>query len=135
METTKVGIREFRADIAEYIASNKPVAITRHGQTVGFFIPTHSYAEADVAALKKASATLARLLAAKSVMWTLSSMSSSPCARRKSAGANRPRRQHEHKSHCARREHLDSRRPWVTVAKQNHRERKVGPILHARRGL
>lgn len=67
METTKVGIREFRADIAEYIASNKPVAITRHGQTVGFFIPTHSYAEADVAALKKASATLARLLAAKSV--------------------------------------------------------------------
>ena len=67
METTKVGIREFRADIAEYIASNKPIAITRHGQTVGFFIPTHSYAEADVAALKKASATLARLLAAKSV--------------------------------------------------------------------
>ena len=67
METTKVGIREFRSDIAEYIASNKPVAITRHGQTVGFFIPTHSYAAADVAALKKASASLARLLAAQSV--------------------------------------------------------------------
>ena len=67
METTKVGIREFRSDIAEYIASNKPVAITRHGQTVGFFIPTHSYAEADAAALKKASDSLARLLAAQSV--------------------------------------------------------------------
>lgn len=66
METTKVGIREFRSDIAEYIASDKPVAITRHGQTVGFFIPTHSHAEADVVSLKKASATLDRLLTAKS---------------------------------------------------------------------
>jgi hypothetical protein len=67
METTKVGIREFRSDMAEYIASNTPVAITRHGQTVGFFIPTHSHSEADVAALKKASATLERLLATHAV--------------------------------------------------------------------
>ena len=67
METTKVGIREFRSDIAEYIASNTPVAITRHGQTVGFFIPTHSHAEADVVALKKASVTLDRLLDAHTV--------------------------------------------------------------------
>ena len=67
METTKVGIREFRSDMAEYIASSTPVAITRHGQTVGFFIPTHSHAEVDVAALKKAGATLERLLAARAV--------------------------------------------------------------------
>lgn len=38
MEATKVGIREFRADLAEYIAASTPVAVTRHGQTVGFFI-------------------------------------------------------------------------------------------------
>jgi len=38
METTKVGIREFRSDLAEYIASSTPVAVTRHGQTVGYFI-------------------------------------------------------------------------------------------------
>jgi hypothetical protein len=40
METTKVGIREFRSDLAEYTASSKPVAVTRHGQTVGYFIST-----------------------------------------------------------------------------------------------
>ena len=53
METTKVGIREFRADLADYIASSTPVAVTRHGQTVGYFIPTQGQVEADIAALKK----------------------------------------------------------------------------------
>lgn len=67
METTKVGIREFRAGMAEFIASSTPVAVTRHGQTIGYFIPTHGQAEADVASLKKASKTLDRLLAAKRV--------------------------------------------------------------------
>ena len=67
METTKVGIREFRAGMAEFIASSTPVAVTRHGQTIGYFIPTHGQAEADVASLKKASKTLDRMLAAKSV--------------------------------------------------------------------
>lgn len=67
METTKVGIREFRADLAEYIASSTPVAVTRHGQTVGYFIPTQGQVDADVAALKKASKTLDRLLEARSI--------------------------------------------------------------------
>ena len=67
MEAIKVGIREFRAGMADFIASSTPVAVTRHGQTIGYFIPTHGQAEADVASLKKASKTLDRLLAAKSV--------------------------------------------------------------------
>lgn len=67
METTKVGIREFRSDLAEYIASSTPVAVTRHGQTVGYFIPTHGQIDADITALKKASKTLDKLLAAQSV--------------------------------------------------------------------
>jgi antitoxin (DNA-binding transcriptional repressor) of toxin-antitoxin stability system len=67
METIKVGIREFRTDLAEYIAASIPVAVTRHGQTVGYFIPTHGQGEADIAALKKASKTLDRLLAEQSV--------------------------------------------------------------------
>lgn len=58
METTKVGIREFRAGLAEYIASDKPVAVTRHGQTVGIFIPTPGRSQADLLALKQASAKL-----------------------------------------------------------------------------
>jgi hypothetical protein len=67
METTKVGIKEFRAGMAEYIASSTPIAVTRHGQTVGYFIPTHGHADADIAALKKASNTLDQLLKAQSV--------------------------------------------------------------------
>jgi antitoxin (DNA-binding transcriptional repressor) of toxin-antitoxin stability system len=67
METTKVGIREFRSDLAEYIASSTPVAVTRHGQTVGYFIPTQGQVEADIAALKKASKVLDKLLAAQGV--------------------------------------------------------------------
>ncbi len=68
METTKVGIREFRADLAEYIASSTPVAVTRHSrQTVGYFIPTQGQMQADVAALKSASRTLDSLLVAQGV--------------------------------------------------------------------
>lgn len=67
MEATKVGIREFRADLAGYIASSTPVAVTRHGQTVGYFIPTQGQTEADLAALKKASEALDKLLDAQNV--------------------------------------------------------------------
>jgi antitoxin (DNA-binding transcriptional repressor) of toxin-antitoxin stability system len=67
MEATKVGIREFRADLAEYIAASSPVAVTRHGQTVGYFIPVHGQAEADLVALKKASQSLDKLLTAQGV--------------------------------------------------------------------
>ncbi len=67
METAKVGIREFRAGLAEFIASDTPVAVTRHGQTVGYFIPTHGQLEADLVSLKKAAAELDRLLATQAV--------------------------------------------------------------------
>ena len=67
MEATKVGIREFRAGMAEFIASSTPVAVTRHGQTVGYFIPTQGQADADIVALKQAGKTLDRLLAAQGI--------------------------------------------------------------------
>ncbi len=67
MEATKVGIREFRAYLAQYIASSSPVAVTRNGQTVGYFIPMHGQAEADLLALKKASDSLDELLSVHSV--------------------------------------------------------------------
>jgi hypothetical protein len=67
METTKVGIREFRADMADYIASSTPVAITRHGHTIGFFIPTPAHADADLSALRKAGQALDKLLAKEAV--------------------------------------------------------------------
>lgn len=67
MEAIKVGIREFRADLADYIAASSPVAVTRHGQTVGYFIPVQGQPEADLVALKKASQSLDKLLSAQGV--------------------------------------------------------------------
>jgi antitoxin (DNA-binding transcriptional repressor) of toxin-antitoxin stability system len=63
MQAMKVGIREFRTGLADFIGANAPVAITRHGQTVGYFIPAHGHDEAELAALKRASRTLDDLLA------------------------------------------------------------------------
>jgi antitoxin (DNA-binding transcriptional repressor) of toxin-antitoxin stability system len=63
MEAVKVGIREFRAGLADFIGASAPVAITRHGQTVGYFIPARGHDEAELAALKRASRSLDDLLA------------------------------------------------------------------------
>jgi N-methylhydantoinase B/oxoprolinase/acetone carboxylase alpha subunit len=62
MTTAKVGIREFRSGLADYIASDSPVAVTRHGQTVGFFIPAKADLSADLAALQSAAAKLDALI-------------------------------------------------------------------------
>lgn len=55
MRTPKVGIREFRSGLAEFIAAATPVAVTRHGHTVAYFIPTSAESEPDLVALKRAS--------------------------------------------------------------------------------
>jgi antitoxin (DNA-binding transcriptional repressor) of toxin-antitoxin stability system len=63
--TVTAGVREFRQGLAEYIDQTEPVAVTRHGQTVGLFIPVHPDRSAATAAYaeaaKKASALLADL--------------------------------------------------------------------------
>ncbi len=57
-----VGVREFRQGLAEFIDQSEPVTITRHGQTVGLFIPVRRDRKADIAAYaeaaKKANALL-----------------------------------------------------------------------------
>ena len=62
MQTKSVGIREFRAGLAEFIDNQQPVAVTRHGQTVGYFIPTARPAQADLQALREASVKLQAVL-------------------------------------------------------------------------
>lgn len=61
--TASVGVREFRRSLSDFIDQPEPVTITRHGQTVGLFIPIRRGREADIAAYaeaaKKASALLA----------------------------------------------------------------------------
>ena len=58
METLKIGMREFRDKLATYLLeSETPLAITRHGDTVGYFIPARRKRnEAERAALKEAAA-------------------------------------------------------------------------------
>jgi hypothetical protein len=40
MTTIKVGVREFRERIANFLESDGPVAITRRGETLGIYVPT-----------------------------------------------------------------------------------------------
>ena len=65
----KIGIREFRNNLAKYISVTEPVAVMRHGQTVGYFLPTHKKPEqAELESLKVAAEKLDRLLADKGII-------------------------------------------------------------------
>ena len=69
MGTVKVGIREFREKLASYLLeAESPLAITRHGDTVGYYIPARrKRTEAERAALKEAASRLHAALAAAGV--------------------------------------------------------------------
>jgi antitoxin (DNA-binding transcriptional repressor) of toxin-antitoxin stability system len=68
METAKVGMREFRHQFGEFVDAGKPVAITRHGRTVGFYIPVRRRPEtADLKALEEAGRVLDALMAEKGI--------------------------------------------------------------------
>jgi len=69
MGTLKVGIREFRENLATYLLETQDaVAITRHGDTVGYYIPARrKRTEAERAALKEAAARLQEALAAEGI--------------------------------------------------------------------
>ncbi|BDG59793.1 hypothetical protein [Caldinitratiruptor microaerophilus] len=64
----RVGVREFREELAKYLESRSPVAITRHGRTVGYYIPAEPEPdEAELEALKRAVARLEGLLAERGI--------------------------------------------------------------------
>jgi len=68
MQTTRVGIREFRERLADYLESKTPVAITRHGATIGIYIPTKPKpSQADLEALRVAGERMQELIAAAGV--------------------------------------------------------------------
>ena len=62
----KSGIREFREKLTTFLEASGPVAITRHGETVGYYIPAHASKKAPyhLAALRTATAQLDALLTA-----------------------------------------------------------------------
>ena len=65
METEKIGIREFREKLAGYLEGGKPLAITRHGETLGFFIPAQKRSrKAEIEAMRAAAKDLDAMIAA-----------------------------------------------------------------------
>lgn len=59
----KIGMREFRDHLAKYLNSTSPIAVTRHGQTIGYFLPARPEpSEAEIEGLKRAAARLDALL-------------------------------------------------------------------------
>ena len=69
MGTVKVGMREFRDRLATYLLESEvPVAITRHGDTVGYFIPARRRrSDADKIALKEAATRWQTILDAEGI--------------------------------------------------------------------
>ncbi len=64
MQATKVGIREFRENLSSYLESKKPVAITRHGATIGIYLPTKPKpSQETLEALRVAGEKMQRLIA------------------------------------------------------------------------
>jgi antitoxin (DNA-binding transcriptional repressor) of toxin-antitoxin stability system len=64
MDTEKIGMREFRENLAGYLESGKPLAITRHGETLGFYIPARRRSrKAEVDAMRAAAKDLDAMIA------------------------------------------------------------------------
>ena len=61
-EAPSVGIREFRAALAEYIDADAPITVTRHGQPVGLFVPLRRPSTEDVKRLQTAAANFRKAM-------------------------------------------------------------------------
>jgi len=64
METLKIGMREFRENLAGYLESGTPLAITRHGETLGYYVPTQKRnRKAELEAMRAAARDLDAMIA------------------------------------------------------------------------
>jgi antitoxin (DNA-binding transcriptional repressor) of toxin-antitoxin stability system len=64
IQTVQVGIREFRDNLAGYLEAGKPLAITKHGETFGFYIPAHKLnRKAELEAMRMAAKELDEMIA------------------------------------------------------------------------
>src|ERR1700683_4170195 len=64
----RVGMREFRQNIAKYVLeSDAPVVLTRHGDEVGYFIPLRKpkLTDEELKAFKEAGDRVQKMLAEK----------------------------------------------------------------------
>lgn len=64
MGTVKVGVREFRENLAGYLESGTTLAIVRHGETLGFYVPAQKRTrKAQLEALRAAAKELDEMIA------------------------------------------------------------------------
>lgn len=64
MGTVKIGIREFRENLAGYLEAGRSLAITRHGETLGFYIPAQKRSrKAALEAMRAAAKDLDEMIA------------------------------------------------------------------------
>ena len=65
MPAIKVGVREFREQIARFLVADTPIAVTRRGETLGVYVPTprKHRKTAEPGELKAAAVRLADALA------------------------------------------------------------------------
>lgn len=67
MEIIKVGVRQFRAELSAYLTAKDPVAVKKHGQTIGYFIPVRTTTAAEISAFRKASEALEAALVSRQI--------------------------------------------------------------------
>ena len=64
METVKIGMREFRENLAGYLEAGRPLAIMRHGETLGFYIPAQKRSrKAELEAMRATAKDLDEMIA------------------------------------------------------------------------
>jgi hypothetical protein len=64
MQPVKIGIREFREKLAGYLESGTALAIMRHGETLGYYIPAQKRSrKAELEALRAAAKDLDEMIA------------------------------------------------------------------------
>lgn len=67
-DIARIGVREFRERLAEHLDGDQPLAITRHGRTIGHYIPAAPDEREDqIAALMRSAARMEEILAAHGV--------------------------------------------------------------------
>jgi hypothetical protein len=65
MDTLKIGMREFRENLAGYLEAGTPLAIMRRGETLGFYIPAQKRnRKAQLEAMRAAAKDLDEMMAA-----------------------------------------------------------------------
>ena len=58
-----VGVREFRDHATTYLSGSDPVAVSKHGQVIGFYIPVEADREQATRALQQLGRSVEEILA------------------------------------------------------------------------